>query len=388
MSLRLVDSGWDHELRRAVQSDHGTIRIICPFITRRAAGRLLECGPPRTFEVITRFKIADFVGGVSDISALRLFLDAGARVRGVRGLHAKLFLIGAGHAIVTSANLTESGMLSNHEFGVVADDEDVVSACLRYFGRLWAKAGSDLTVEQLDRWENLVGAARLRGGRPSYLDGLPDEGADAGIGDATGSAADSSVADQAFVKIFGKSDSRAPRSLRILDEVARSGCHWACTYPNGKRPQKVRDGALMYMGRLVKSPDDIQIFGRAIGLRYVDGRDDASPAEIAERPWKAQWPHYVRVYNAEFIDGTLGDGVSLNVLMAELGSDAFASTRRNARDGHGNTNPRLAYRQQPAVELTDNAVTWVGERLEARFEAHGKLQPGTLEALDWPTVRE
>jgi hypothetical protein len=67
------------------------------------------------------------------------------------------------------------------------------------------------------------------------------------------------------VKFFGRGDNRADRSMQILEEVRRSGSHWACTYPKGKRPRMVRDGATMFMGRLVKDPNDILIFGRARG---------------------------------------------------------------------------------------------------------------------------
>ena len=49
-----------------------------------------------------------------------MLLDAGARVRGIRKLHAKLYLFGASRAVITSANLTKSALDSNHEFGLVA----------------------------------------------------------------------------------------------------------------------------------------------------------------------------------------------------------------------------------------------------------------------------
>ena len=43
---------------------------------------------PGNVQVITRFNLADFAEGVSDIEALRLLLDAGADIRGIRSLHA------------------------------------------------------------------------------------------------------------------------------------------------------------------------------------------------------------------------------------------------------------------------------------------------------------
>jgi hypothetical protein len=107
---------------------------------------------------------------------------------------------------------------------------------------------------------------------------------------------------------------------------------------------------------------------------------------IALRPWKSIWPHYVRVHHAEFVAGTLANGISLNALMDALKSDAFLPTQRNAAKGEGNTDPRRAYSQQAAVELTQQALAWVNERLQLAFNQFGTLPAADLATLDWPTV--
>ena len=58
-------------------------------------------------------------------------------------------------------------------------------------------------------------------------------------------------------------------------------------------------------------------------------RDDATPGDIANWEWKEKWPHYVRMHDAEFVAGTMKEGVSLNELMDRLQADAFASPKRN-----------------------------------------------------------
>ena len=146
----------------------------------------------------------------------------------------------------------------------------------------------------------------------------------------------------------------------------------------------MKDGAVIFMGRLTSSPNDIRVFGRAIGMAYRPIRDDATPADIQLRPWKEKWSRYIRVHNAEFVDGTIANGVSLNELMDTLKADSFASTQRNAARGEGNTNPRHAYRQQAAVKLSPEGLSWLGDRLEAAFEAHGKVPRSSLGKLDWP----
>src|SRR3954447_21157070 len=143
----------------------------------------------------------------------------------------------------------------------------------------------------------------------------------------------------AFVKFFGQGSNRSPRDRPVLDAVKTSGSHRICTYPRGRRPRAVRDGDVMFMGHLVSGPNDIRVYGRAVAMAYEEGRDDAIGEEIARRPWLERWPHFIRVREMEFVDGTLEDGVSLAELMDELGAYAFGR-RLRTRIGVSATSPR------------------------------------------------
>ena len=296
--FRLIDAGWDTELDRALQHDRSTVKIVSPFIKRRALERLFAQGQPTSLKVITRFNLADFAGGVSDIGALRRMLEAGARLRGVRYLHAKLYLFGTSRVIVTSANLTEAALLRNHEFGFVATDKAIIKRCQKYFDDLWARAGQNLTAELLDNWEEQLSRHLATGGRPDKASGLGDEGANLGLGvERPTSEFWEGDAGQAFVKFLGQSSNRVPLSFTTLKEIKRAGCHWAVAYPASKRPRRVEDGALIFIGRLTRGPNDIRVFGRAIGMRHVPGRDDATrtlrdllmTAAIALAPEGQEW---------------------------------------------------------------------------------------------------
>ena len=342
---------------------------------------------PDAIQVITRFNLADFADGVSDIDALDLLLTRGAAVRGVRHLHAKLYLFGNYRAILTSANLTQAALFGNHELGFIAAEPSITEPCRAYFDAMWRQAGPDLTLERLRTWEREVTRYHAEGGRPGAKTHLADEGVEIGPTPAPLvrgiGAAD---VPQAFVKFLGQSSNREPLSWSTLGEIKSAGCHWAVAYPRSKRPTGVMDGALMFIARLTSDPNDIRIFGRAVGLAHRPGRDDATLEDIALRPWKGQWPRYVRVHDAEFVSGTMANGISLNELMETLGAESFASTQRNARRGEGNADPRRAYLRQPAVELSREGLAWLSERLDAAFETHGKVPADTLAALDWPTV--
>ncbi|MGA2795578.1 MAG: phospholipase D family protein, partial [Roseiarcus sp.] len=346
-------------------------------------------GRSKTIRVITRFNLADFSEGVSDIAALRKLLNVGARVRGVRNLHAKLYLFGDRRAIVTSANLTDAALSRNQEFGMVSQDRQIIADCRAYFDGLWERSGADLTVAQVEEWDNTVTLHWALGGRPNSPTGLNDYGADAGMTEPPLAILPTAFAEasQAFVKFLGRGDNRASLSLSTDNVIERIRCHRVLSYPANKRPTGVRDGAIMFVSRLTKDPNDIRVFGRAIGLKHVPDRDDATKQDVKRREFFfAKWPHYIRVRRAEFLAGSLANGVSLNGLMESLGPNSFLPTQRNAARGEGNTDPRHAYGQQAAVELSIEGFGWLSEHLQAAFDAHGKVPQDTLDKLDWPTI--
>lgn len=383
--FRLIDAGWGRALVRASQKPINQIRFICPFIKEATIRRLLKNPKVTEIQIITRFNLADFYSGVSDLSALEFLLTRRAKVRGVKNLHSKLYLFGGKHAFVTSANLTECALERNHEFGFEANDSKIFKHCLQYFDGLWKRAGSNLLPSKLQEWSERVTALQACANPQTPTIGLEDYGADAGLPiDLIALSPPIVEARQAFIKFFGRGDNRARRSYAVADAVKSAGCHRACTYPRGKRPRQVSDGAIIFMARLVKNPPDIIIFGRGIALAHVEGRDDATPADIKLKHWKERWPHYIRVHHTEFMDGALGDGVSLSEMMSKLKSNAFASTQRNKAAGRGNTELRRAYMRQAAVELSTAGLHWLSERLEAAFAKNGKLSQSFMSALDWP----
>jgi hypothetical protein len=381
MTMRLVDTDWGGELATAFKADSSSLRIICPFIKVNALNRLLT-GRPCSLQVITRFNLDDFVDGVSDIAALRSILEAGGNVRGIRGLHAKLYLFGVSRAIVTSANLTGAALDYNREFGVVVQDIAGIATCHDYFDRLWRMGAADVTVTQLDEWVETVNRKRAAGGRTDAGSRLGDFGANAGIDTPPPATLPPMVANatQAFVKFLGESSNRVPLSCRTAEEIERAGCHRLLAYPTRKRPRSVKDDALMLIARLTDEPD-IRIFGRAIGMRYVPGRDDATLEDIARRSWRGTWSRYIRIHQAEFVAGTMANGVSLKEFMETLGPDSFSATQRNAAAGAGNTNPRRAFQQAAAVELSQEGLAWLRGRLQAAFDAHGTVPRGWLDSL-------
>lgn len=392
-----MDRSWGAELASCLNAAPARLRIICPFIKGDALWALVGDAIPADTRVITRFDLQGFAGGVSDIWALENVLEVGGEVRGVRGLHSKVFIFGDAAAAVTSANLTHKGLNQNAEFGCISELPEFVRACQSYFDALWQRGGPSVTTERLSEWHEQVIKYQLAAGRPGTRRELSDYGVNTGgasddgpaldeAPDATGASRPAWVTEalHGHVKFFGQGHDRVPWSLPVLDEIDGSGSNWACTYPKNRRPRRVADGDVMYLGRMVERPDDYLIYGRGAAMAYVDRRDDASPADIDLRPWKREYPHYIRVHDAEFIAGPLSNGVPLSALMDALGADSFVSTQDNARRGSGNVVPRMALRQQPAVRLTAEGLAWLNDRFEAALLQRGRVPAEDLRELEWP----
>ena len=133
--VRIVSHSWEEALKEGLPSSQ--VRVASPFIKDGAVKSLFGSHCPGSLQVLTRFNLDHFDEGVSDLPALRRLLRLGARVRGVRRLHAKVYIFDEARAVITSANLTQAGLAKNHELGVVAEGGEIPRQCRRYFDELW-----------------------------------------------------------------------------------------------------------------------------------------------------------------------------------------------------------------------------------------------------------
>jgi hypothetical protein len=361
--------------------------VISPFIKLRSVKRLTA--GKKKIQVLTRFALSDLFEGVSDLSALRYLLKLGAEIRGIKYLHSKLYLFGQQRAILTSANLTDAALTRNHELGIVTDKASEIESCRNYFDRLWQGGRSHVcSLQMLRKWGSELGMAKKKDRKFARPISLRDYGADLGfLPDPPLVSTAPTISTQAFIKFFGTGDRRAQRDMLIFDEIAGSESHWSLSYPGSKRPRQVQTGDVMFIGRMVRSPSDTMIYGRAVAYRYEPGRDDASSADKKRRSWKKEWSRYIRVRDPEFIDGPLSNGISLNELMTEFKAKSFASTEANQRAGSGNTNPRHSLKSKAQIRLSARAANWLNAKFNLALAEQGRIPITRLEHLYWPTYR-
>lgn len=368
----LIEHNWGEVLANKSHRPVEHLRIICPFIKKSAIEIFLKTIKPKRLSVITRFSLEDMAAGVSDVSALEYVLSKGGKICGIKNLHAKVYILGDVNVFVTSANLTESALFGgNHEFGIRLGNPKAIARCIKYFEILWKKGNKRTSPGTLAVWQKQVENAKKERKGDRTRSNLSDHGADAGLSTSyKGKKAIIGSAEKSFIKFFGNSSNRVTLNHPVIKEIETSGGNWAVCYPKSKRPRSVLEGSTLFYGRLIDD-GDIRIFARSIGHAHDDEIDNATKEDMKRHKWKIDYPRYIRVSNAEFIRGTMKDGVSLKTLMAEFAHEAFASTLRNSKMKNGNANPRRAYGQQAAVELSPQASAWLNEKLENAFNKNG-----------------
>lgn len=381
MSTQIIDNKWINVFKGAIKKTSKEILLISPFIQEKLIKELFD-KVKVPIKLITRYNLNDFNEGVSSLNALRILLDKGAKIKGIRHLHSKLYVFDAVQAIIGSTNLTHAALYLNQEFGIVSTDVTIIKSSNEYFDKLWKSVGSILKESDINKWQEEIDKANKGKKGPNKNKKLSDYGTDVGFEEHTSEIQRSfDTSKQWFIKFFGSSNTRADRENTVIDEINRSDCHRVCTYPKGRRPREVKDNSIMFISRLVDKPNDILIYGRAIGKEHNEETDDASNSEFASRPWKKDWPHYIRIKNPEFIDGILSDGISLNHLMNKFEAESFLTTLKHKLLNKGNTNPRRTYSQKPHVSLTPQAAIWLNEQLEEAFKKHGKLKFNDLKHI-------
>ena len=149
---RLLGRGWRGELAGLASVARSSVIVAAPFIKYNEAAWFrdqLNAG----VDILTLANIdAEAVSTAAlDISALRCLLEMSpsSKLIALSSLHAKVFVADEAAAIVSSGNLTRSGLDSNLEYGVLFDDPGLVQA-IRGDMLSIARLGSSVDLETVD----------------------------------------------------------------------------------------------------------------------------------------------------------------------------------------------------------------------------------------------
>lgn len=374
--VEVIHENWlDYLLEELEDTKH--VLLISPFVTNNIVKHLIDHSSEAKIKLVTRYNLNDFRSKVSSLSALKKLVGFGAEIKGIKGLHSKVYTFDIKSTIIGSANFTSSGFFSNYEFGVISREHSTILESIAYFESLWRLDQEVLTISRINEWEKELRNTQT----PSTAENLPDYGKKASI--------QGSLLRTYYIKLFGKNEYRVGLDYTSREEIEGSHCHWALTFSGKKgRPRKYNDGDVVYMARMLYG-SDYSIFGKGIAFQHVDSRDVASQEDIDEIDWKEDWPIYIRVHDTEFIDGTMADCPKMSELIDEVQYDSFDKTRKRFLEGEENINAWNSLRQQADVQLSEIGAEWVEQKFQEAKSRHGSvpeefitnLYPGSLVLL-------
>ncbi|MGI9298171.1 MAG: phospholipase D-like domain-containing protein [Gammaproteobacteria bacterium] len=153
MNLELYPRGWRGAFLDLLSVARKNLTIVSPYIRRREAAFVagnLRKGADIT--ALTRLEESGLLSGALEIGALDIFggFSTGSRVINLPRLHAKIYVADESRAIITSANLTTSGMEHNYEYGVGVSGRAVVRR-IRGHVADYAELGHPVAAEDLAR---------------------------------------------------------------------------------------------------------------------------------------------------------------------------------------------------------------------------------------------
>ncbi len=149
-AVSLIRSLWTETLRGLLSLVDQDLLVACPFVKRFATDRILaELNHRQVRELVHVRLITDLrpescLAGSMDLQALT---ELGRNIPGFElthlpSVHAKVYVADFKMAIVTSGNLTQSGLCGNVEYGVALSEETTVREVrsdLERYGALGAK---------------------------------------------------------------------------------------------------------------------------------------------------------------------------------------------------------------------------------------------------------
>jgi len=107
-----------------------SVTLVSPFIKSDMAESISKnLNDKIKLRILTKVDAEDFKKGASDINALGIFKEhfSNIEIKVCQELHAKVFIFDNIKAIITSANLTFSGINSNIEYGVMITEKEKIS---------------------------------------------------------------------------------------------------------------------------------------------------------------------------------------------------------------------------------------------------------------------
>jgi hypothetical protein len=161
--MKVLSSPWVESFERFLAQVSASLVISSPFVGREPCQTLASILTRRVdasrlqLLVVTNLSRENMLNGSTDPRALLHIMDEFPRatIRFIPSLHAKVYVADHNAAIVTSANLTRSGLCRNLELGLWLDDRPLVEE-IRNQVQTYGSLGTAVLRQQLETFASIV----------------------------------------------------------------------------------------------------------------------------------------------------------------------------------------------------------------------------------------
>jgi phosphatidylserine/phosphatidylglycerophosphate/cardiolipin synthase-like enzyme len=137
--IDFLRSPWDKHFESLITQAQSSLVISSPYIGRGPCNKILEIKSRNetnhriSILLVTDISRDTLLSGATDISAICDMADrlSHIEIRFLPSIHAKVYVADDDLAVVTSANMTDSGLTRNFEYGVKITDANFVSIIKR-----------------------------------------------------------------------------------------------------------------------------------------------------------------------------------------------------------------------------------------------------------------
>jgi hypothetical protein len=137
--VEVFDGAWSKRFSHFVENTRTELLVVSPFLGTFGSDLVLRNLRSRVkLRLLTAVTLRHILDRASDYEALATLAKRG-ETRNLERLHAKVYLSDQSRAIVTSANLTQPGLTSNHELGIELSQDPERSRVITEVEALWAQ---------------------------------------------------------------------------------------------------------------------------------------------------------------------------------------------------------------------------------------------------------
>lgn len=162
--MRYIQPPWENYFFSKVNAAEESLFISSPFIKYSVASLLCKILESKhdshlSVRLLTRIRISDLIDGASDLDAFEKLIQLAeisgndVAVKCISNLHAKVYVFDENTAIVTSSNLTTSGLKSNIEYGIEVTERSTIQQILDDMNTYW-HAAVPLTAVMIEQVGN------------------------------------------------------------------------------------------------------------------------------------------------------------------------------------------------------------------------------------------